>query len=120
MAHTASTVLLCAIGDDVQLLALAILDDLFIKGSTVQNGSANLSRTLLAYSENLIKLHFGVGLNVQLFDVDDVALLHAVLLTAGNNDCVHLFHSFSFYSLGLKADAYRGHFRRPQQASRIV
>uniref|UniRef100_UPI003FF15472 hypothetical protein n=1 Tax=Faecalibacterium sp. TaxID=1971605 RepID=UPI003FF15472 len=31
------------------------------------------------------------------------ALLHAVLLTAGNNDCVHLFHSFSLYSLVVKA-----------------
>ena len=32
--------------------------------------------------------------------------LHAVLLTAGNNDCVHLFHSFSLYSLVVKADPY--------------
>ena len=79
MAHAASTVLLCAIGDDVQLLALAILDDLGSNGSTLNNGSANLHRTLLANSENLIKLHFGVGLNVQLFDVDDVALLLSLI-----------------------------------------
>ena len=113
MAHTASTVLLCAIGDDVQLLALAILDDLGRDGSALNNGSANLDRTLLADSENLIKLHFGVSFNVQLFDVDDVALLHAVLLTAGNNDCVHLFHSFSLYSLVVKADPYSGPFQAP-------
>ena len=36
MAHTASTVLLCAIGDDVQLLALAILDNLGSNGSTLK------------------------------------------------------------------------------------
>ena len=77
------------------------------------NGSANLDRTLLANGENLIKLHFGVGLNVQLFDVDDVALLHAVLLTAGNNDCVHFVHSFSLYSLVVKAGPYSGPFQAP-------
>ena len=33
--------------------------------------------------------------------------LHAVLLTAGNNDCVHLFHSFSLYSLVVKASPHR-------------
>mgnify|MGYP006913910728 CR=1 FL=1 len=43
MAHTASTVLLCAIGDDVQLLALAILDDLGSNGSTLNNGSATFT-----------------------------------------------------------------------------
>ena len=48
MADAASTVLLCAIGDDVQLLALAILDDLGRDGSALNNGSANLDRTLLA------------------------------------------------------------------------
>ena len=120
MAHAASTVLLCAIGDDVQLLALAILDDLGRNGSALNNRSANLDRTLLANSENLITLHFGVGLNVQLFDLADVPLLHAVLLTAGNNDCVHFVHSFSLYSLVVKAGPHRGHLRRPHQAARIV
>src|SRR5699024_9405638 len=94
MAHAASTVLFGTIGDDVQLLALAILDDLGGNGSALHNGSAHLDRALLAHSEDLIELHFGVSFSVQLLDVDDVALLHAVLLTAGNDDCVHKFLPF--------------------------
>ena len=47
-----------------------------------------------SHSEDLIELHFGVSFSVQLLNVDDVALLHAVLLTAGNDDCVHVFHPF--------------------------
>ena len=43
-----------------------------------------------------------------------------VLLTAGNNDCVHFVHSFSLYSLVVKAGPYGGHFRRPHHAARIV
>ena len=55
MAHAASTVLLCAIGDDVQLLALAILDDLGTYRSTVNIRSADLQTVLAANCYNLVK-----------------------------------------------------------------
>ena len=46
------------------------------------------------------------------------ALLHAVLLTAGNNDCVHLFHSFSLYSLVVKAGPHEMCIRDRQEQRR--
>ena len=42
MAHTASTVLLCAIGDDVQLLALAVFYDLACDLGARNSGVAKL------------------------------------------------------------------------------
>ena len=72
--------LLGTIGQDVELLALAGLDDLGNNGSALNNGSADLDRALLANGENLIEGDFAVVLSVQLLDVDDVADLNACLL----------------------------------------
>ena len=46
--------LLGTIGDDVELLALAGLDDLGNNASALNDGSANLDSALLANSQNLI------------------------------------------------------------------
>ena len=81
--------LLGTIGQDVELLALAVLDDLGHNGSALNNGSANLDRALLANGENLNEGDFAVVLSVQLLDLDDVADLNAVLLATGFYDCVH-------------------------------
>ena len=81
--------LLGTIGQDVELLALAGLDDLGNNGSALNNGSADLDRALLANGENLIEGDFAVVLSVQLLDVDDVADLNAVLLATGFVNCLH-------------------------------
>ena len=81
--------LLGTIGQDVELLALAGLDDLGNNGSALNNGSADLDSALLANGENLIEGDFAVVLSVQLLDVDDVAALNAVLLATGFDNCVH-------------------------------
>ena len=80
MAFADHAALLGTIGQDVELLALAVLDDLGDNGSALNNGSANLNRALLANGENLIEGDFGISLSVQLLDVNDVADLDAVLL----------------------------------------
>ena len=90
MAFADHAALLGTIGQDVELLALAVLDDLGDNGSALNNGSANLDRALLANGENLIEGDFGISLSVQLLDVNDVADLDAVLLATGFDNCVHV------------------------------
>ena len=98
--------LLGTIGQDVELLALAGLDDLGNNGSALNNGSADLDRALLANGENLIEGNFAVVLSVQLLDINNVADLNAVLLATGFNNCVHVITSFnkSRWSVGRCAE----------------
>ena len=79
--------LLGTIGQDVELLALAGLDDLGNNGSALNNGSADLDRALLANGENLIEGDFAVVLSVQLLDVA-TSPTYAVLLATGFDNCV--------------------------------
>lgn len=51
-------------------------------------GVPKTSLVLVDDSQNAVKLHSLAGLDIQLLDEDDVALGHAVLLTAGNDDSV--------------------------------
>lgn len=52
MALANHAALLGTIGDDVELLALAVLDDLADNGSAFNNGSANLNSALLANGQD--------------------------------------------------------------------
>ena len=48
VTHTASRTLLGTIGDDIQLLALAVLDDLALDGRALNGRSADLDTALFA------------------------------------------------------------------------
>ena len=79
---------------DANLLAAAVLDDVAGDDGALDNRSAEYAACLVDDGENAVKLDGGTGLGVELLDVDDVALSHAVLLTAGLDNCMlHLFSS---------------------------
>ena len=82
--------LLGTIGQNVELLALAILDDLAGHGSAFHNGGANLDAAFLADGENAVEGDLGISLSAQLLDENAVADLDAVLLATGNDNCVHV------------------------------
>ena len=73
---------------DADLLALAVFDDIAGNDGVFHHGGAENSLVLVDDSQNAVKLHSLAGLDIQLLDEDDVALSHAVLLTAGNDDSV--------------------------------
>ena len=83
-------VLLGAVLEDDNLLALAILQDLSLHRSAGDNGSAKLGVLAIQDCQHLIEGHGGFGFGVQLLDVEDVALLDAVLLAAGHDNCLHV------------------------------
>ena len=56
MALANHAALLGTIGDDVELLALAVLDDLADNGSAFNNGSANLNSALLANGQDFFEV----------------------------------------------------------------
>lgn len=68
MALANHATLLGTIGDDVELLALAVLDDLADNGSAFNNGSANLNSALLANGQDFFEGDFAVSLSVQLLN----------------------------------------------------
>lgn len=68
MALANHAALLGTIGDDVELLALAVLDDLADNGSAFNNGSANLNSALLANGQDFFEGDFAVSLSVQLLN----------------------------------------------------
>ena len=71
MAHFALLVLLRLVGEDRDLLALAVLNCLGCHIGTLNIGSADLDAVVCTYSNNLIKNYFAVSFNVKLFDEDD-------------------------------------------------
>ena len=73
---------------DADLLALAVLDDVRGDDGAVDQGSAKDAAGLVGHGEDAVELNGGTGLGVELLDVDDVALRHAVLLAAGLDDGV--------------------------------
>ena len=73
---------------DADLLAAAVLDDIGGDGSALDDGGAEHGVALVDDGENAVELDGSAGLGVELFDVDDVALRDAVLLTAGLDDCM--------------------------------
>ena len=92
MADLLLLVLLCLVLEDIQLLALAILDDLGLDGSAFHQGSADLGVFAIQDSQNLLEVDGGFCLSVQLLNVENITLSNGVLLTTGHDNCFHLFH----------------------------
>ena len=94
--------LLSLVLQNVDLLALAVLDDLSLNSGTLNDGSADLGVLTVQDSQDLLELDDGLSLSVQLLDVQDITLGDGVLLAAGNDNCLHfLFHLLHFVdSLG--------------------
>ena len=102
MALLGLGVLLGAVLEDNDLLALAVLQDLSFHGSASDHGSTELGIFAVQNCQNLIEGHGGVGFSVQLFNVEDVAFLDAVLLAAGHDNCLHFICTYLFCRLALE------------------
>ena len=63
MADVALLVLLGLVADDVDLLALAVLDDLCLDAGTLNNGSAELGVLAVQDSQDLLELDLGLSLS---------------------------------------------------------
>ena len=85
-------VLLGLVADDVDLLALAVLDDLGLDAGTLHSGSTDLGVLAVQNSQNLIELDGSLGFRTHLFHEPDLALGYGVLLTTGHDNCFPLFH----------------------------
>jgi len=79
---------------NANLLALAVLHDLGLNGCAGDDGSTELGIFAIDESENFVKDDFLTSLNGKLFDEQRVAFVHAILLTASNDDCLHIVHLF--------------------------
>ena len=73
MADVLLLALLSLVLDDVDLLALAVLNDLGLDSSAFHNGSADLGVLAVQDSQDLVELHGGLFLSVQLLDEQIVA-----------------------------------------------
>ena len=89
MAHLALGILLGLVGEHGDFLGLAVLNHLAGDSGTLHIGSADLG-ALFAKHGHHGELHGVVFRRVQLLHIDDVAVLHFVLLTAGLDDCKHV------------------------------
>ena len=104
MADVLLLALLSLVLDDVDLLALAVLNDLGLDSSTLNHGSADLGVLTVQHSQDLLELHGSLSLCLQLLDVQDIALGNSVLLATGHDNCFHSqFTYFILCSLALEA-----------------
>ena len=115
MTLTLTITLLGVILEDADLLALAVLHDGSLNGSTLNNGSTEGCVLAVQDSQDLLELNGFAGLDGQLLDEEHVALCDLVLLTAGHDDCVHFFFNSFIYGLAVGGGA-SGRTCRPIQS----
>ena len=89
MADVTLLALLSLVTDDVDLLALAVLDDLSLDDSALDDGGADLDGLAVDDSQDLLELDGLLSLDVQLLNEQDIALGNGVLLATGNNNSLH-------------------------------
>ena len=93
MADVLLLALLSLVLQDVDLLALAVLDDLSLNGGTLDNGSTDLGVLTVQDSQDLLELDDGLSLSVQLLDEQDITLSDGVLLATSNDNCLLFLNS---------------------------
>ena len=89
MTQLTGLTLLGLVGEDGDLLTLAVLQHIGGDGSTLHIGSADLQVRIVVQSDHLIEGDRGFLSNIQLLNVQNVAVLNLVLLAAGFDNCVH-------------------------------
>ena len=89
MALTLTVALFGGVLEDADLLALAVLHHGSVHAGALHHGGAEGGAVAVEDSQDLVEGDLGVGLGLQLFDEEGVALGHLVLLSAGLNNCVH-------------------------------
>src|SRR5690606_8250028 len=74
--------------DDLDLVGAAVADDLRGHARALE-GVTDLDPVAVAQQQDVVELDLGAGLGLELLDAELLALRHAVLLTAGYQNCVH-------------------------------
>ena len=98
MALEGLGVLLGTVLEDANLLALAILQNLSLNLSTCNCGGTELGVSTIYNCQNLIEGNGRFSLRREFLDVDHIALLDVVLLTAGNDNSLHIRLHLPFLS----------------------
>src|SRR5690606_16441098 len=89
VAHLLAMVLAAAELDDADLVGAAVADDLRGDGSALER-VAELDAVAIAQHQDVVELDFAAGFVLaEQLDAKRLAFHHAVLLTAGDHDCVH-------------------------------
>ena len=99
MTQTTLGALLGTIGEDTDLLTLALLEDVRYDLGSLDVRSAGLQAVFSADGDDLVKGDGGFHLSVELFHVDHVAVLYLVLLSAGLDNRVHFIGTCLFLRL---------------------
>ena len=85
-------VLLRLVLDDIDLLALAVLHDIRNDRCTAYIGSAYDEALIAGNSKNFVKRNFVAFVCVELLNIENVALVDLVLLSACFDNCKHEKH----------------------------
>ena len=85
-------ILLCLILDDIDFLALAVLNNSTLNYSTVNNRGSCLKACLGRNCNDLVKYDLCTLFAVKLLNEDNVLLRYFVLLSAGLDNCKHEKH----------------------------
>src|SRR5690348_7069908 len=89
VAHLLAMVLAAAELDDPHLVVAAVRAHLGGHAGAGDVGRTDGDVLAVADHQHLLELDRGVHVRIELLDAQDVALHHAELASAGNNDCVH-------------------------------
>ena len=89
VTELALLILLGLVGEDNNLLRLAVLENLCGDARAFNRGSSDYNAVILADGNDLVKGDLLLRLCVQLFDEYDIAGLNLLLLSAGFDNCVH-------------------------------
>ena len=89
VAHLLAMVLAAAELDDADLVGTTVAAHLGGDAGARHGGCADGDAVAFADQQHVVERDRGIGFGIQFLDAQDFALHHAVLATAGNNDCVH-------------------------------
>ena len=89
MAHGTFAAFFGFVGEDGDLLRLAVFHDFGRNLSALHNGGADDHTLVLAYCNDFVKGDGAVCFCIQLLHINNVAYGYAILFAAGFDDCVH-------------------------------
>src|SRR6478672_4894281 len=88
VAHLLAMVLAATELDDADLVGAAVADDLGADGGALQR-IADLDAVGIAEHQDVVEGELAAGFGFEQLDAERLTLHHAVLLTAGDQNCVH-------------------------------
>src|SRR5438445_10136729 len=97
LTHLLHVVLAAAELDDADLVETTVRNDLGCDRGTADGRRADLDAFARAEQEHLVEIDRGADVGFEFFHAQGFTLRHAVLLTAGDDDCVHWAFLCSYF-----------------------